>query len=224
MHIKALIEFLQGLEQNNNRPWFAWNKPAYDVLREEFQALVGDVAGRVGKFDRALGPVDPKKAMFRIYRDTRFSKDRTPYKTHFSAALNDRAKRGLAPGYYFHIDHQGTLLAGGGIYRPQPAMLVNIRRHIAARPASLTRMLREPRFARTYGGLSDEDALKRPPKGYAADMRHIEAIKLRHYFGMIEVDLKKRPPKNLAADLSGYFRDLLPLMTWLRSAVKPEQR
>ena len=96
-----------------------WNKPAYDVLREEFQALVGDVAGRVAKFDRALGPVDPKKAMFRIYRDTRFSKDRTPYKTHFSAALNDRAKRGLAPGYYFHIDHQGMLLAGGGIYRPR---------------------------------------------------------------------------------------------------------
>ena len=58
MHVKALIEFLQGLEQNNNRPWFAWNKPAYDVLREEFQALVGDVAARVAKFDRALGPVD----------------------------------------------------------------------------------------------------------------------------------------------------------------------
>jgi len=85
-------------------------------------------------------------------------------------------------------------------------------------------MLREPRFARRYGGLSDEDALKRPPKGFAADIRHIEAIKLRHYFGMIEVDVKKRPPKNLAADLSGYFRDLLPLMTWLRSAVKPEAR
>ncbi len=61
MHIKALIEFLQGLEQNNNRPWFAWNKPAYDVLREEFQALVADVAVRVAKFDRALGPVEPKK-------------------------------------------------------------------------------------------------------------------------------------------------------------------
>jgi uncharacterized protein (TIGR02453 family) len=224
MHLPALIEFLQGLEQNNNRPWFAWNKPAYDVLHEEFQALVGDVAGRVAKFDRALGPVDPKKAMFRIYRDTRFSKDRTPYKTHFSAALNDRAKRGLAPGYYFHIDHQGILLAGGGIYRPQPAMLANIRRHIATKPASLTRLLREPRFAKTYGGLSREDALKRPPKGFDAYIPHIEAIKLRHYFGMIEVDVKRRPPKDLAADLSGYFRDLLPLMTWLRSAVKPEHR
>jgi uncharacterized protein (DUF2461 family) len=116
------------------------------------------------------------------------------------------------------------LLAGGGIYRPEPALLNRIRRHIAAKPASLTRLQHEPRFARTYGGLSDEDALKRPPKGFPADIRHIEAIKLRHYFSMIEVDLKRRPPMDLAADLSGYFRDLLPLMTWLRNAVKPEAR
>src|SRR5450432_2786974 len=104
MHLKALIEFLSGLEANNNRPWFAWNKPAYDVLREEFAALLKDVLLRVGKFDRHLGTIDPKKAMFRIYRDTRFTKDRTPYETHFSAVLNDRAKRGFAPGYYFRID------------------------------------------------------------------------------------------------------------------------
>jgi uncharacterized protein (TIGR02453 family) len=110
------------------------------------------------------------------------------------------------------------LLAGGGIYRPEPALLARIRHHISAKPASLTRLLREPRFAKTYGGLSDEDALKRPPKGFAADLAHIEAIKLRHYFGMIEVDVKKRPPKDLPADLAGYFRDLLPLMRWLRSA------
>ena len=180
----------------------------------------GTLAVRVAKFDRALGPVDPKKAMFRIYRDTRFSKDRTPYKTYFSAALNDRAKRGLAAGYYFHVDHQGILLAGGGIYRPEPAMLSRIRRHIASHPASLTRVLREPRFAKTYGGLAEEDALSRPPKGYAADTPHIDAIKLRHYFGMIEVDVGRRPPKDLPAALAGYFRDLLPLMNWLRSAVK----
>jgi uncharacterized protein (DUF2461 family) len=103
-------------------------------------------------------------------------------------------------------------------------MLANIRRHIATRPASLTRLLREPRFAKRYGGFSREDALKRPPKGYAADTPHIEAIKLRHYFGMIEVDIKKRPPKDMAADLGTYFRDLLPLMTWLRGAIQPERR
>src|ERR1700704_6196246 len=123
LQLNALVEFLSGLEQNNNRPWFAWNKPAYDVLREEFEGLVADVTARIQKFDRALGPVDPKKAMFRIYRDTRFSKDRTPYKTHFSAAIRDRSKRGLEPGYYFHIDHEGMLLVGGGIYRPEPEIL-----------------------------------------------------------------------------------------------------
>ncbi len=203
MHVKALIEFLTGLEQNNNRPWFAWNKPAYDVLRDEFEALVGDISARLSKFDRALGTVDPKKAMFRIYRDTRFSKDRTPYKTHFSAAIRDRAKRGLEPGYYFHIDHRGTLLVGGGIYRPQPEILARIRRHIAEKPQTLTRLLRNRRFRKTYDGLSQEDALVRPPKGF---------------FGMVEINLKRHPPKNLAADIAAHFRDLLPLMEWLREA------
>jgi uncharacterized protein (TIGR02453 family) len=218
MHVKALIEFLSGLEQNNNRPWFAWNKPAYDVLREEFEALVGDLIGRIAKFDRALGPVDAKKAMFRIYRDTRFSKDKTPYKTHFSAAIRDRAKRGLEPGYYFEIDHKGVLLVGGGIYRPEPPILARIRRHISAHPASLTRLLRHPRFRKTYDGFIDEDALARPPKGFSTDTPHIDAIKLRHYFAMIEVNLKRRTPKDLPRELAAYFQDLLPLMEWLRAA------
>ena len=223
MHLKALFEFLSGLEQNNNRPWFAWNKPAYDVLREEFEHLVADVTARVQKFDRALGPVDPKKAMFRIYRDTRFSKDRTPYKTHFSAAIRDRSKRGLEPGYYFHIDHKGMLLVGGGIYRPEPEILKRVRQYIAARPQTLTRMLRNRRFRKTYDGFIEEDALVRPPKGFSADTPHIDAIKLRHFFAMVEVNVKRRPPKDLAGDLADDFRDLLPLMEWLRTAAAPER-
>src|SRR3989449_4722316 len=145
MHVKALTDFLGDLAQNNNRPWFVWNKPAYDLLRAEFEELVTDLVARVAKFDRGLGPVDPKKAMFRIYRDTRFSKDKTPYKTHFSAAIRDRAKRGLEPGYYFHIDHKGILLAGGGIYQPDPTILARIRRYIAAKPAAPTQLLPHPR-------------------------------------------------------------------------------
>ena len=218
MHLNALIEFLGGLEQNNNRPWFAWNKPAYDLLREEFEALLTDVIARVAKFDRGLGPVDAHKAMFRIYRDTRFYKDKTPYKTHFSAAIRDRAKRGLEPGYYFEIDYRGVLQVGGGIYRPEPAILMRIRRHIASKPRTLTTVLRNPRFAQTYGGLMEEDSLARPPKGFSVDTPHIEAIKLRHYFGLAEANLKKRPPKDLARNLAGYFEDLYPLMVWLRKA------
>ncbi len=219
MQVRALVEFLSGLEQNNNRPYFVWHKPAYDVLREEFEALTADLIARVAKFDRDLGPVDAKKALFRIYRDTRFSKDKTPYKTHFSAAIRERAKKGLEPGYYFHIDHRGVLLAGGGIYNPDPAILARIRRHIARHPAALTRVLREPRFHKTYGGLSDEEALARAPKGFAPDLPHIDAIKLKHYFALIEVDIGKRPPKDLARSIAGYFRDVVPLMRWLRRGV-----
>jgi uncharacterized protein (TIGR02453 family) len=219
MHLPALVEFLTGLAQNNTRPWFVWNKPAYDVLREEFETLVADLVTRVGKFDRKLGPVDAKKAMFRIYRDTRFSKDKTPYKTHFSAAIRERAKKGLEPGYYFHIDQHGVLVAGGGIYNPDPATLGRIRRYIVRNPGALTRVLREPRFKKTYGRLAQEEALARPPKGFSADAPHIDAIKLKHYFGIAEVDLMKRPPKNLAGVIAGHFRDVVPLMEWLRRAV-----
>jgi len=219
MHVEALIEFLAGLERNNARPWFAWNKPSYDILREEFLALVADVAARVAAFDPGIGDVDPAKALFRIYRDTRFARDKAPYKTQFAAAIGDRSKRGQAPGYYFHIDHAGMLMAGGGIYRPEPQILLAIRKHIAAKPALLTRALSDGRFARTYGGLADEDALSRPPRGFAADLPHIDAIRQRHFFAIVETDLRRKPPKDLAGDLARHFRDLVPLMRWLRGAV-----
>lgn len=224
MHVPALIEFLDGLAHNNNRPWFVWNKPAYDILRQEFEALVADLAARIARFDPDLGPVDPRKSMFRIYRDTRFSKDKTPYKTRFGAALGDRSKRGEAPGYYFHIDHAGTLFAGGGIYRPHPPILQRIRRHIAAHPEALSRVLRDRRFKATYGGLAEEDALKRPPKGFAADLPHIDAIRQRHFFGGVEVDLRRHPPRDLPQAIAGSFRDLLPLMSWLRVATGAKRR
>jgi uncharacterized protein (TIGR02453 family) len=224
MHVPALLDFLDGLARNNNRPWFVWNKPAYDILRQEFEELVGDLAVRVAAFDRDLGPVDVKKSMFRIYRDTRFSKDKTPYKTHFSAALGDRSKRGEAPGYYFHIDRAGTLLVGGGIYRPHPPILMKIRRHIAAHPEVLTRVLRDRRFKATYGGLADEDKLARPPKGFAPDTPQIEAIKNRHFFGIIEISVAKRPPRDLAGTIAKNFSDLLPLMAWLRVATGAKKR
>ena len=87
-------------------------------------------------------------------------------------------------------------------------------------PGALTRVLREPRFKKTYGRLAQEEALARPPKGFSADAPHIDAIKLKHYFGIVEVDLMKRPPRDLAGVIAGNFRDVVPLMEWLRRAVR----
>lgn len=220
MNIAALNQFLSGLAKNNNRPWFVHNKPAYDILREEFTVLVADLIRRVDKFDPELGPVDAKKALFRIYRDVRFSGDKSPYKTHFSAVIGDRKGHNSVPGYYFQIDERGVLFAGGGIYMPEKDVLTKIRNFIIAEPDKLTRLLKNARFKRTYGGLSDEDKMTRPPKGYSADQPHIEHIKNRHFVSGLDINLKKSPPKDLAKDIAMLFQDLHPLILWLREAVR----
>ena len=222
MHLPALLEFLEGLSQNNNRPWFVLHKPAYDILREEFLALVTGLVNDVRGFDKDLGVIDPKKSALRIYRNLRFSRDKTPFKTNFACAIGDRAQRGFKPSYYFHIDARGILLAGGGIHAPDKTILHNIRRSIAVHPEGLTKALKHPRFRKAYGGLNDEDALVRPPKGFAGDLPYIDAIRMKHFFGIVEIDVKKRPPKDLRAAVARLFRDVHPLVTWLRVASEGE--
>ena len=222
MHLPALIEFLDGLSKHNNRPWFVLHKPAYDILREEFMVLVTGLIDDVRKFDKDLGPVDPKKSALRIYRNLRFSRDKTPFKDNFACAIGDRAQRGFKPAYYFHIDAKGILLAGGGIYQPDKTILNNIRRSIADHPEKLTRVLRNPRYKKTYKALAEEESLSRPPKGFAPDLKHIDAIKMKHYFGIVEIDVKKKPPKNLRTHIESLFRDVHPLVAYLREASRNE--
>ncbi|MBL8518995.1 MAG: DUF2461 domain-containing protein [Betaproteobacteria bacterium] len=218
MHVPALVQFLEGLAENNNRPWFLHNKPAYDILREEFQTLVGEVIQKTAKFDKSIEHLDPKKSMFRIYRDTRFSKNKDPYKTHFSAVIGD--KKTGDPCYYFQITHEGKLGGGGGIYMPEPPALKKIREAIVEDSASFTKLMKNKKFTARFGGLMDEDRLQRPPKGFPADHPHIEAIKNRHFFGWHEQSIAKRAPKDLAGEVAAQFADAEPLVTWLRGVLK----
>ena len=220
MHLPALLEFLEGLSQNNNRPWFVLHKPAYDILREEFLELVTGLITDVRAFDKEIGIIEPKKSALRIYRNLRFSRDKTPFKTNFACAIGDRAQRGFLPAYYFHIDAKGILLAGGGIYQPDKTILTNIRRSIATHPERLTKVLKHPRFRKSYGGLADEESLARPPKGFAWDLPYIDTIRMKHFFGIVEINVRKHPPKDIRAEVARLFRDVHPLVTWLREASK----
>jgi uncharacterized protein (TIGR02453 family) len=220
MHLPALFEFLTGLAENNNRPWFIHNKPAYDILREELTQLVAEVVQHTARFDKPIVQVDPKKALFRIYRDVRFSKNKDPYKTHFSAYIAARKDHKEEPGYYFQIDPKGVLGLGGGIYTPEPPTLKKVRDFIVAHPDKLAKLLKNKRFVSTFGGISEDGRMVRPPKGYDADLPHIEQIKNRHFFGFTEINLKKQKPKNLAKEIAGRFEDVYPLNLWLREALK----
>ena len=220
MHLRDLTQFLSELSENNNRPWFIMNKPRYDILREEFLAVVTELIRELGKFDRQVAACDPKKAMFRINRDIRFSKDKTPYKTRFSAGITPSDKRRPSaaggPTYYFHIEGNGRLLFGAGEYLPPAPRLRAIRAHVVNDATGFAKMLKNKQQRATYGDLQDEDKLQRPPKGVDPDHPHVEYLKLKSFFVWTEVDLELNAPEKLVPQLASGFKDAFALVTWLR--------
>ena len=123
MDFAALIAFLAELSENNAKPWFDEHRPTYERLRDEWIAFVGQVIDGISQFDPSVGIVSPKDALFRINRDIRFSKDKRPYKTTFSAAICPQGRTSGQPAYYFQVAETGELMIAGGVYMPEPATL-----------------------------------------------------------------------------------------------------
>lgn len=226
MHLRDLTQYLSELSENNNRPWFIMNKPRYDILREEFLQVVTELIKEVGKFDPLVANCNPKKAMFRINRDVRFSADKSPYKTRFSAALapNDirRPTKMGGPTYYFHIE-DGKLLYGAGEYIPPAPRLKAIRSAIANDATGFSKVLKNKALRTTYGDLAEEERLQRPPKGFDPEHEHIEYIKFKSFFVWNEEPLKVNKPDQLVPDLVRGMKDAYALVAWLRSIKMSEE-
>lgn len=221
MHVPDLIGFLGDLQRNNNRAWFALSRPRYDILRAEFLELVTVLIRDIGKFDPAVLACNPKKAQFRINRDTRFAKDKAPYKDNFSAAITasglKKPSQGGGPAYYFHIDSKGTLLLAAGEWMPPPERLMKIRQAIESDPAGLKKALKNKALRETFGGLQEEGKLARAPKGWDPEHPEIDLIRHKNYMVWMEQDLKKKLPANLEKEMVTRFKDAYPLVSWLRA-------
>lgn len=220
MHIRDLTQFLAELSENNNRAWFVMNKPRYDILRAEFLELVTKLIADIAKFDPTVAACNPKKALFRINRDMRFSHDKSPYKTRFSAAITasgiKKPSQGGGPMYYFHVDAEGKLLLAVGEYMPPSDRLRAIRQHVIADASGFGKMIKNKKMAETFGELEQDSKLSRPPKGFDADVPHLEFVKLKNFIVVKESSIKKKIPADLGKDLAAGFKDALPLVTWLR--------
>lgn len=196
------------------------NKPRYDILRAEFLELVTGLIADISKFDPAVAGCNPKKALFRINRDMRFSKDKQPYKTTFSAAITasglKKPSQGGGPAYYFHIDANGMLLFAGGEYMPPPERLRVIRERVLEDPEGFGKMLKNKKLKATFGDLQDEGKLKRPPKGFDANAPYIEYIKLKSFIVWKETPLRKDAPGKLHEEILAGFKSAYPLVAWLR--------
>lgn len=178
---RGLFAYFRDLEANNNREWFNANRDRYiEHVQEPMLQFIDDLGARMSKVNKNF-VADPRPmggSMFRIYRDTRFSKDKTPYKTWAAASFQHRARSRdrHVPGFYLSIG-PGECVGGGGIYHPDAASLARIRDRIVAKPAEWAAVLR--------AGLKVEgDTLKRPPAGYDAEHQFIADLKRKDHYAM----------------------------------------
>ncbi len=227
MHLPALFSYLQGLRENNNKAWFVMNKPAYDILRPEFIALVGEVVAGLVRHDPTIAGVDPKKALFRIHRDIRFSNDKTPYKTRFSASIAGPAAKHSGPMYYLSIDADGILHVGAGCWSPAPDVLARLRRYVVDDPERLAKALNRRKLRATFGGLSAEDKLARLPKGYDPKAPGVErwGDHVRHKSFVVSTDRDLLAPSEAATvdalgpAIAATMAAATPLNDWIREAL-----
>lgn len=215
-----LIAYLSQLHKHNNKAWFDANRPEYQTLRTQFIDLTQDVIIGIAQFDSRIHvDLKPEDTLFRINRDVRFSKDKRPYKTQFSAAISTHGRRGQMPVYYFHINEAGELFVAGGLHMPMPATLALIRRHLISRPKAFDALLGETAFWKTFGAIEGEQ-LKRIPKGFEADAPHADYLRLKSWTVSQTLQLKKGVTVDgvVLPFILGTFKAMHPLIVWLRDA------
>lgn len=214
---KKTMKFLKDLKDNNNREWFADNKPRYEEAKEEFEAFIAELIKNIARFDPLIAEVNPKKAIFRIYRDVRFSKDKSPYKINFGAhfsgspsKIHDRA------GYYLQIQ-PGNNFLGGGAYLPPTEWLNKIRQEIDYNTQEFKKVLNSASFKKYFGELQG-DKLKTVPKGYPKDHPELELLKFKSYLAMNSCDDKLVTSDDFLKHATSAFKAIKPFDDFLNRA------
>lgn len=178
--MKEIIDFLSDLRANNNREWFAANKSRYDAVKARVMELTQQLIDVVAEIDPRAAMLSPADCTYRIYRDTRFSSDKTPYKQHIGIFINPPfGKKSLRCGYYLHIEPGNCFFAAGTIGHPAP-VLKAIRRSIYDEIDEYLELINDPEFKAVFANIGDSP-LKTAPKGFPKDWEYIDLLKPRNY-------------------------------------------
>ncbi|MFZ4521426.1 MAG: DUF2461 domain-containing protein [Bacteroidales bacterium] len=175
-----VLDFLTQLEGNNNREWFQKNKKQYDEAKGEVELFVNSIIPDLAKIDDSVKFVEAKDCIFRIFRDVRFAKDKSPYKTNMGAWVSHAGRKSAGPGYYIHLQPGGSFLAAG-VYMPEPDQLKKIRNEIYYNIAEFKAILEEKKLKKVSSGLLEFDKGKMAPRDFPKDFPDIELLKYKHY-------------------------------------------
>lgn len=214
----STLSFLKNLAKNNNKPWFDSHRKEYEAAKKDFELFIEALLHELSAVEPLFKEQKAKDTIFRIFRDVRFGKDKTPYKPNFGAYLSRGGKKSPEAGFYLHIEPGGKCFLAGGMWMPEAGILKKLRQEIDYNLNDFESILKAASFKKLYPAVEGEK-LKKPPKGYDSENPAIEWLKMKSYIvktGLADDDLlDKNAPKKIAKS----FMVMKPFIDFLNRAL-----
>ena len=224
MITKEALQFLEDLIANNNTEWMHANKKRYENYKKDYHNFIADLLAEMKQLDPTLEPLEVKNCTFRINRDIRFSKDKSPYKTNMGAWFTQNKNRKNSPGYYVHFEKGSSFLAGG-VWCPEPSELKLIRKEIEFFHDDLEAIVSDKTFKKEYTAITREEnnVLKKAPKDFDPNHPAIEFLKLKSYTASQKIDDNWFTQPDFSKKVAQKLIALKPMNDFLRRALETEE-
>ncbi len=216
----STIDFLKALKKNNNKPWFDKNREKYLAAKYNFEEFVALLLPKMVLFDEDMKELLPKNCTFRINRDIRFSKNKTPYKINLSASFNRGGKKSIFAGYYFHLQPEGNSFVGGGLWRPEAVELKKLRQEIDYCFPEFKKIISSAAFKKNYGELEKDEnqMLVNVPKGYDKENPAADFLRMKSFVATKNISDNDVLSKSLDKEIIQSFKALMPLVKFINRA------
>lgn len=218
----ATVKFLKNLSKNNNKTWFDAHRNEYVDAKSDFESFVATLIKRTGAFDSDVKELQVKECVFRLNRDIRFSKDKTPYKINMGASINRGGKKSIYAGYYFHVEPGGKSFAGGGLWMPMTSELKKIRQEIDYCFSEFKGIVADKSFVSEYKELENTPDVKlnNLPRGYDKENPAGEYLKFKSLIATKYLPDEDLTSNKLADKTIKAFKSLMPLIKFINKALE----
>jgi uncharacterized protein (TIGR02453 family) len=216
-HMQDVLNFLSELKVNNNKDWFDQNRSRYEESRKKILFLTELIIHEINGFDPEIGSQNPKDCVFRIFRDVRFSNDKTPYKINMGSFIAKGGRKSMGSGYYLHIEPGGSFV-GGGAYCPPADSLKALRTEIFDHPEEFRGLINSNSFQKMYPEMFD-DKLKTAPKGFPKDFPEIDLLKYKSYAFTSRMADSDVVSDGFVGKVVAAFKELSPVNRFLNTAI-----
>ncbi len=214
------LTFLSQLREHNDRDWFQAHRKDYEAAAADFREFAARLITEVSRFDESVKTLTPKDVVFRINRDVRFSKDKSPYKTHFGAFLAPEGRTSGYAGYYFHLEPGGNSMIAGGLHVPPTPALSKIRAAIDENPEALAKIIGAAAFRKRFTAFEGAERLKTVPRGYAKDHPAAELLRLKSFTVRQNVEDSDIIKSGFLKQAVKDFRIIQPFIDFINTALR----